>query len=97
MAAPDKAFLGCVRQAVGNGIEEFAIGGVECAGDDGLGVFIALGGKYGPAGSEPYRAKFKVAKLGDGRMRGDEQLETAAARERPEVPGEDGIMRRTGS
>jgi microcystin degradation protein MlrC len=36
---------------------------------EGAEIEIALGGKYGPAGSEPYRAKFKVAKLGDGKMR----------------------------
>jgi microcystin degradation protein MlrC len=35
----------------------------------GAEIEIALGGKYGPAGSEPYRAKFKVAKLGNGKMR----------------------------
>jgi microcystin degradation protein MlrC len=35
----------------------------------GAEIDIALGGKYGPAGSEPYRAKFKVAKLGNGKMR----------------------------
>ena len=32
-------------------------------------ITVALGGKFGPEGVEPYRAKFKVAQLGDGRMR----------------------------
>src|SRR5918911_3547695 len=36
---------------------------------EGAEIEIALGGKYGPAGSEPYLAKFKVAKLGNGKMR----------------------------
>ncbi|MDP2242359.1 MAG: M81 family metallopeptidase [Burkholderiales bacterium] len=32
-------------------------------------IAIALGGKYGPEGVQPYSAKFRVARLGDGRMR----------------------------
>ena len=32
-------------------------------------IAIALGGKFGPEGVQPYSAKFRVARLGDGRMR----------------------------
>lgn len=32
-------------------------------------ITIALGGKTGPEGVKPYSAKFRVARLGDGRMR----------------------------
>ncbi|MGZ9005892.1 MAG: M81 family metallopeptidase [Burkholderiales bacterium] len=36
---------------------------------EGAGVRIALGGKFGPAGAEPYEATFQVVRLGDGKMR----------------------------
>ena len=32
-------------------------------------IEIALGGKYGPEGVSPYQGKFRVTRLGDGRMR----------------------------
>jgi microcystin degradation protein MlrC len=32
-------------------------------------IRIALGGKFGPDGVEPYSATFRVARLGNGRMR----------------------------
>ncbi len=35
----------------------------------GAEIEIALGGKFGPPGVEPYRARFRVVRLGDGRMR----------------------------
>ena len=35
---------------------------------EGSEIQTALGGKFGPAGVEPYRATFRVVKLGDGRM-----------------------------
>ena len=36
---------------------------------EGAEIEIALGGKFGIEGDAPYRAKFRVLKLGDGRMR----------------------------
>ena len=36
---------------------------------EGAEIAIALGGKHGPEGVEPYAAKFRVARLGNGRMR----------------------------
>ena len=36
---------------------------------EGAEIEIALGGKFGIEGDAPYRAKFKVLKLGDGKMR----------------------------
>ena len=36
---------------------------------EGAEITVALGGKYGPAGSEPYKATFRVSKLGNGKMR----------------------------
>jgi microcystin degradation protein MlrC len=36
---------------------------------EGAEIEIALGGKFGIPGDAPYRAKFKVLKLGDGKMR----------------------------
>ncbi|HYC45242.1 MAG TPA: M81 family metallopeptidase [Burkholderiales bacterium] len=36
---------------------------------EGAEIAIALGGKFGPEGSPPYKATFKVVKLGDGKMR----------------------------
>jgi microcystin degradation protein MlrC len=36
---------------------------------EGAEIAIALGGKFGPAGVKPYSATFRVARLGDGRMR----------------------------
>ena len=36
---------------------------------EGAEIEIALGGKFGIEGDEPYRAKFRVLKLGDGKMR----------------------------
>lgn len=38
------------------------------AGENAV-IAIALGGKFGPEGVQPYSAKFRVARLGDGRMR----------------------------
>ncbi len=36
---------------------------------EGAEIDIALGGKFGPEGVAPYRARFRVTRLGDGRMR----------------------------
>lgn len=36
---------------------------------EGAEIELALGGKFGPEGCKPYRAKFRVIRLGDGRMR----------------------------
>ena len=36
---------------------------------EGAEIDIALGGKFGIEGDQPYRAKFRVLKLGDGKMR----------------------------
>jgi microcystin degradation protein MlrC len=39
------------------------------AAGEGAEIELALGGRFGPEGSEPYRARFRVARLGSGRMR----------------------------
>lgn len=39
------------------------------AAGEGATIDLALGGRHGPAGVEPYRAAFAVERLGDGRLR----------------------------
>jgi microcystin degradation protein MlrC len=68
---------GLLEALVRNGAQQVALG-IFCdaeaaaaahrAGENAE-VSIALGGKSGPEGVTPYAAKFRVARLGDGRMR----------------------------
>lgn len=56
------------KAVVGIFLDPDAAAAAHTAGE-GAEIDLALGGRFGPEGVAPYRAKFRVARLGNGKMR----------------------------